>query len=175
MGPLAVIFGASCAAVFLIAALSSRAWQDTTASAALVIMYALTKLFHYPITSAPGVMLDALTPVIGALTACVIIQASPRLYWPRVMVSAMLLTSVEVFAFAWSNHNGFSYGKNTHRAIDNVLYAIALASVASPGVRNGARLVHLWLSGHSHVGAWSRPGARWGREAESQPKGFKRR
>lgn len=164
MDPVTLGYGVACAAVFMIAAFSSRAWQDVTASVALIVMYALTKAFHYPSDSIEGIALDAVMPVIGALTACFIIQASPRLYWPRIMVCAMLLTSVEVFAFAWSLHYGFAYPKNTHRAIDNVLYAVALASVASPGVRNGIGVVRLWVLGHYHNRPWSSPGAQWGRD-----------
>lgn len=155
MDPVTLGFGIACAAVIMVAVLLSRAWQDTLAAMALIVMYTVTKVFTYRSDSVPGIALDAAMPVIGALTACIIIYASPRLYWPRVLVSAMLVTSVEVFAFAWAIHNGFEYPKNTHRA--------------SPGVRNGAGLVRSWMSLHHHGRPWSRAGVKWGREADTAP------
>lgn len=165
MGTTAILFGIACAAVFVIAALS-RSRASLVAAVVLCAMWTTTKVWDYPLRSDPGLMLEALNALAGGIVGLFLVALRPSQIWRRVFLCCMLATLFAIFAQAWSLVTGSPFPKWTYTLPANLLYGIAIMSVATPGVVNGASHFRRWMFGHHHGGSWRDPGSQWGRTAK---------
>lgn len=173
MGLVGISFGVASAVTLSVAAFS-RSRALIGAAATLAFMWGLTKLARYPSDSDMGIYVDALDFLVGGACGVILVSCDPRQYWRRIFVSTMVAGLFLITAYAWSLETGFIIPKKAYEATSNMLYAIALLCVFTRGLRDGALAVRSGLPHYRHDGAWSRPGAKWGRTAPRAPKARRR-
>jgi hypothetical protein len=110
-------------------------------------------------------MLDAACKVAIGLTGLYLMHRRPKLIWPRILVSTQLAAAFAVVLHVAVRNMGFGLPTAPYAFILNVLYGIALFSVLSLGLHDGALSLRAWLSLHHHGRPWTGAGVKWGREA----------
>ena len=164
MGPIAISFGIACAVVLVITALC-RSRDALLAAAVLLAMWGLTKIIAAHRDSDARVMMDAVCAMMGSLTGVYLMHRRPRLLSPWALASSNLFTGLLVVLWATARNMGFEEARYPYAVASNVLYLIALLSVLSLGLHDGAVHIRAWLRNNPRPGPWSRPGAQWGRTA----------
>lgn len=171
MGPVAISFGLGCAAVFVIAAfLGTR--HNRNVAAFLVIMWAATKVWDHKTGTDAQIYLDTLLALLCGLLCVYVMAKDRRSTWPLAVLALMVTWE---FANAAYSEPGRDYGpqvKWAYQLACNVLYALALLVVASPGVRRGTVVICRLFGAHSNRRPHRPLGAGWGREA---PTAFSKR
>lgn len=164
MGFWAIAFGLASAAVYVIAALFSTRHNRNVAAFA-VIMWAATKVWDHPIGTDAQIYLDSALALLCGLMCVYVMAKDRRSRWPLAVLSVMVAWE---FLNAAYSEPGRDYGpqvKWAYQLARNVLYAIALIALASPGVRRGTLALLRWIG----AGPIRRPrvplGSGWGREA----------
>jgi len=159
VGPIAIAFGLACVAALVLAALA-RSWAAFIGAVVLSAMWAITKIYHFPSDSVEGIQTDAICSLLGGVFGVLAVAGRSSDLWRRSFTAAMLASAFATFAYAWSLRFGFAPPKPLYEFTLNMLYAIAIASDASPGLSRGIRLC---LPSGSDLGRWSRPPGRQGR------------
>lgn len=169
MGPIAISFGIACAAVLVTAAFC-RSRDAILGAVVLAVMWGLTKVFHFRAVEPERIMLDAFCDMLGALAGIYIMHRRPALFLPWMLTASMMISGLLVVLWAIARNMGFDGSSYPYSLARNVLYLIALLSVLSLGLHDGAVHIRAWLCDHPRNRPWSRPGAKWGRTAEAPNK-----
>lgn len=167
MGPVAITFGIASAVVLVTAALC-RSRDATIAAFVLFCAWGATKVFQFDRWQAERTILDALTAMSCALAGVYLMHRRPRLLAPWSLTATMMLSGLLVALWEAARSMGFELPSFPYALARNALYMIALLSVLSLGLHDGAVHIRAWMCDHPRHRPWSRPGARWGREAETQ-------
>lgn len=166
MGPVAIGFGLGCAAVFGIAALLGTR-HNRNVAAFLVIMWAATKVWNYKTGTDAQIYLDSLLALLCGLLCVYVMTKDRRSRWPLAALSLVVAWEFANMAYA---EPGRDYGpqvKWAYQLACNVLYALVLLVVASPGVRRGTVVICRLFGARPHRRPSRALGAGWGREAPS--------
>lgn len=171
MGSVAIGFGLASAAVLVIAALFSTRHNRNVAAFA-VIMWAATKVWDYRTGTDAQIYLDSALALLCGLMCVHVMAKDRRSRWPLVVLSTMVAWEFLNAAYSEPGRDYEPQVSWTYQLAKNVLYAIALIALASPGIRRGTLALLRSLGAYPVRRARPSLGSGWGREA---PNAFSKR
>lgn len=167
MGPIAVSFGLSSAAVFVIAALFSTR-DNRNVAGFLALIWIVTNIWDFPTGSDHQLYLDMTLGCLCGLLCMAVMHRDRRAIWPLLILGVMASWIVLSALYAEVRDTG-PQAKFADQLASNVLYGLALLIAAVPGGRNGACVVRHWLSANIGLRAGLSQGhRRAGRKAEGR-------